>query len=231
MNVLSAPSLAREVSRRAFLKRLGLAGAACWSFSQVGCRSGRPVLLDFSEGPRSFVASDYWEVFNQWTRHERLVSANEGTIIEIWATLKSWEYREAYVQKYAQMYALSTAAKAGLRASELKKCKESYELHLTVQTSDYRSNDLEKNDSPWRLSLVDGTGDEIFQKEVEALRLPIPYEEAFFPEKTSFSRAYTARFDREEPSQTFGFGGAASGEITLRGRGPLGGIELTWQAK
>lgn len=231
MKVVPGPGPAGEVSRRGALKRAGWAVAAFGAFAQGGCRSGRPVLMDFNEGPRSFVASDYREVFGLWTRHERLVSANEGTIIEMWATLKSWEYREAYVQKYAQTYAMSSEAKAGLRASELKKCKEIYELHLTVQTSDYRSNDLEKNDSPWRLSLVDGTGDEIFPKEVESLRLPIPYEEAFFPEKTSFSRAYTARFDREAPSQTSGFGGAASGEITLRARGPLGGIELTWTAK
>lgn len=231
MRALPAPFKSDEVSRRAFLKNLGLTGAACGAFVQTGCRSGQPVLMDFSDNPRNFVASDYREVFNRWTRHELLVSANEGTIIEIWGTLKSWEYREAYVQKYSQTYALSSEAKAGLRASELKKSQEAYELHLTVQTSDYRSNDLEKSDSPWRLSLVDGTGDEIFQKEVEALRLPIPYEEAFFLEKTSFSRAYTVRFERETPNKTSGFGGAASGEITLRARGPLGGIELTWQAK
>lgn len=222
-----------EFPRREILQIIacGLSGGAAAILCATGCRSGQPMLVDFSETSRNFLASDYAEVFNRWTRHERLVSANEGTIIELWGTLKSWEFREAYVEKYAQVYALSPSDKATLLASELKKSKTGFELHLTVQTSDYRSNDLEKRESPWRLSLVDGTGDEIFKNEIESLRLPVPYEEAFFPEKTSFSRSYGVIFDRESTNEAAQFGGAASGEITLRVRGPLGGVELTWQSK
>jgi hypothetical protein len=222
-----------EFPRRGILRIVacGLTGAPAATLFGTGCRSGQPTLVDFSETSRNFLASDYAEVFSRWTRHERLVSANEGTIIELWGTLKSWEFREAYVEKYAQVYALSPNDKAALLASELKKSKSGFEMHLTVQTSDYRSNDLEKSESPWRLSLVDGTGDEIFKNEIEGLRLPVPYEEAFFPEKTSFSRAYTVVFDRETTKDRPQFGGAASGEITLRVRGPLGGVELTWQSK
>ena len=227
----SAPSLG--VPRRGILRGFacGVGGGAAATLFGIGCRSGQPTLVDFSETSRSFLASDYPEVFRRWTRHERLVSANEGTIIELWGTLKSWEFRDAFVEKYAQVYALSPSDKSTLLASELKKSKSVFELHLTVQTSDYRSNDLEKRESPWRLSLVDGTGDEIFKNEIESRRLPVPYEEAFFPEKTSFSRAYTVVFEREANGEGAQFGGATSGEITLRVRGPLGGVELTWQSK
>ncbi|MDX2021645.1 MAG: hypothetical protein SF187_15485 [Deltaproteobacteria bacterium] len=216
-------------NRRTFVR------AAAWSALGVvtlaGCRTGQPVLVDFGDRSRHFLPSDYPAIFNRWTRHARFVSANEGTVIEMWGTLKSWEFREAYVERYAETYALSGDEKSALMASELKKSRAVYEFHLTVQTSDYRSNDLEKRDSAWRLSLVDGTGDELFPSEVEFLRLPIPYEETFFPEKTSFSRAYTATFEHEKPDQGSAFGGAATGELTLRVRGPLGGVELTWQSK
>jgi hypothetical protein len=222
----------REVSRRGILQvcALGAGGGVAATLFGSGCRSGQPVLVDFSETTRAFLASDYPDVLGRWTRHERLVSANEGTIIEMWGTLKSWEFREAYVEKYAQVYALSPAEKSALLASELKKSKSGYEMHLTVQTSDYRANDLDKRESPWRLSLVDGTGDELFKNDIEALRLPISYEEVFFPEKTSFSRAYTVVFDRESIPGGAQFGGSATGEIALRVRGPLGGVELTWQS-
>lgn len=224
----SLPTIGRRQMLQGLASGVGVLGAsALWN----ACRSGQPLLVDFSEKTRNFLPNDYEGVYERWTRHAQLVSANEGTIIEVWGTLKSWEYREGYVEKYAQTYALSTDAKATLLASELKKARESYELHLTVQTSDYRSNDLERRESPWRMSLVDGTGDEIFPKEVESPRVPVSYEETFFPNKTSFSRSYMVLFEHERASGVPGFGGAASGELTLRLRGPLGGVELTWQSK
>lgn len=229
---MSKPAITKNVlepSRRTFVCVAGWSALGLASFG--GCRTGQPMLVDFGDRSRHFAPSDYSTIFNRWTRHARFVSANEGTVIEIWGTLKSWEFREAYVEKYAEAYALSGDEKSALMASELKKSRQVYEFHLTVQTSDYRSNDLDKRDSAWRMSLVDGTGDEVFPSEIDSLRLPIPYEETFFPEKTSFSRAYTATFEHEKPEQGSAFGGAASGELTLRVRGPLGGVELTWQSK
>lgn len=214
-----------DPSRRTVLSALG-AGFCLPTLCLAGCRSGRPPSVDFSEGSRNFLPDDYRDVFDRWTRHARLLSANEGAVIEAWATLKSWEYREAYVEKFAASYSLSREDKAALRAAEIQKARQFYDFHLTVQTTDFRWNDLHKRDSTWRISLSDGTGDEIYPEDVEQLRLPAPYELVFFPERTAFSRAYSVRFDKPDPESL----GPVSGELILRITGPMGGIALNWRA-
>ncbi len=216
-------------SRRQALQVLAAGFGGFGAATLVGCRPSRPETMDFSESPRSFLAEDYRDVFDRWTRHARLVSANEGAIIELWATLKSWEFREAYVEKYAEAYGLSREDKASLRASELDKARAYYDFHLTVQTTDFRWNDLQKRDSTWRISLSDGTGDETFPSDVDRLKLPVPYERVFFPEKTAFSRSYHLRFDKPETPRA-GFAGPVSGELALRVSGPMGGVEVSWLA-
>ena len=223
----SSPLVSRRACLGAVVGGIGLLPAMG---QLAGCRSSRPKPVDFSETPRHFDPDNYREVFDRWTRHARLVSANEGAIIELWATLKSWEFREAYVEKYAQAYALSREDKASLRTAEMEKARSFYDFHLTVQTTDFRWKDLQKRDSTWRISLNDGTGDETFPSDVESMKLPVPYELVFFPEKTAFSRSYSVRFDKPETSEP-GNAGPVSGELALRVAGPLGNVQVSWIAK
>lgn len=195
-----------------------------------GCRTGPPPPVDFSEGARNFLAEDYRRIFDRWTRHERLVSADEGAIIEVWATLKSWEFREAYIEKYAEAYNLSRSDKAALREAQLEKARSVYEFHLTVQTTDSTWNDLDDRESTWRISLSDGTGDEIYPEEIDRLRLPAPYELVFFPERTAFSRPYRVVFEKPE-APSAGFSGPVSGELILKVTGPMGGVDMRWLAR
>lgn len=225
MSLRQWPSLARrDVLQRAAVVVLG---APLWP---AGCRSGRPEPVDFSERSHNFLPDDYRSVFDRWTRHARLVLATEGTVIEVWATLKGWEFREAYLEKYAQAYSLNPQERAALRAAELEKARSFYDLHLSVQTTDQRWNDLHKRDSPWRVSLRDGTGDVIYPTDLDRLKLPLQYEMVFFPERTAFTRAYGVRFERPESTES-GFTGPVSGELTLQVSGPLGSVEATWDAK
>ncbi|MCG5054928.1 MAG: hypothetical protein KA712_18335 [Myxococcales bacterium] len=224
---------AGRIARRDVLRRAGagITALPLAALGAAGCQSGRPPLVDFAEGPRNFLASDYESVFSRWTRHARLVSANEGNIIEAWATLKSWEFREAYLERYAQAYALSPDDRSSLWQSELAKLRGVYDFHLTVQTTDFQWNDLHERDSPWRVILVDGTGDELHPDEINRLRLPVPYEQVFFPHRTAFTKAYAVRFARPAGDDTARFGGEATGELTLRITGPLGRVEMAWHAR
>ena len=105
-----------------------------------------------------------------------------------------------------------------------------YEFHVAVQMTNYKWNDLDKDTSAWRISLVDGAGAEIAPLKVELLKLPELYETQFFPNKTEFSQTYLIRFSRAE-AEAAGFGGSGTGRITLKIVSPLAKNELVWESK
>jgi hypothetical protein len=192
----------------------------------VACQSDKAARVDFSEAPRNYVANDYHEVYNRWTRHDFTMYEVEKAL-EVWVTYKSWDFREAYVERYAASYSLSDADRSLLRAAQKDAFHRSYEFHVTAQSANYKWNDLEKSSSPWRLTLLDALGHELQPQAIKVEKLPEAYELEFFPSKTPFSKTYTVRFT---PAAASDFAGISSGAIILRIASPIGRIELTWRA-
>jgi hypothetical protein len=195
-----------------------------------GCASSVPQYVDFSETNRNLRSEDYEKVLALWCRHAKAVVVYQGTVIETWATYKSWEFRQAYIERYAKIYSLSDSEKTALYHSQREAARQTYEFHIAVQMTNYKWNDLDKETSPWRISLVDATGAEIAPRRVELLKLPELYETQFFPNKTEFSQSYLVRFSRAE-AESAGFGGPASGRIVLRIVSPLAKNEIVWASR
>jgi hypothetical protein len=192
-----------------------------------GCASQKPKLVDFSESERNYVAKDYEDVYVRWTRHQSALT-DADVALEAWATYKSWDFREAYVERYATVYSLSEADRATLRRSQLEAFHKGYEFHVTAQSWSFSWNDLEKASSAWRTTLVDAAGHELMPEPIRVERLPDAYEREFFPDKTPFTKTYSIRF--QVPSGDSEFGGPKSGSITLRIASPIGRLDLTWQS-
>jgi hypothetical protein len=228
---------AGEPRRPAALLAVAAAVAAC------ACAAQKPKLVDFSETPRNYLAKDYDDVYALWTRHERAFlrvdvppppASPPGDLevdiaLEAWATFKSWEYREAYVERYASAYGLSQADRETLRRSQLEAFHKSYEFHVTAQSASFKWNDLEKASSAWRATLVDALGHELTPDPIRLQRLPDAYEREFFPNRTPFSKTYSIRFQVPAAGDS-DFGGPKSGSITLRIASPIGRLDLTWQS-
>ena len=79
----------------------------------------QPVRVDFSERQREYVAKDYGEVYERWTRHQQALH-NTDVALEAWATFKSWDFRQAYIERYASIYGLSETDRATLRQAQLE---------------------------------------------------------------------------------------------------------------
>jgi len=214
------------------------------ALAAASCTSQRPATVDFSETPREYRAKDYGAAYERWTRHDVIRWDYVDAALEVWATFKSWDFREAYVEHYAGIYVLSEADKATLRAAQLETSRNTYEFHITAQSARYSWNDLEKRNSPWRVSLIDGLGHELTPDSLRLEKLPNAYEIEFFPAKTPFSRSYLVRFSKAPPpgpspapGQAAGqaasgeneFFGTRSGSLTLRIASPLGRTDLVWQ--
>lgn len=186
----------------------------------------KPVRVDFSATSRDYLAKDYHEVYERWTRHQYALHEVDKAL-EVWATFKSWDFREAYIERYVATYGLSADERDALRKAQLEAFQKSYEFHVTAQSTEYKWNDLEKKSSPWRIALVDALGHELQPETIKVEKFPDAYESVFFPTKTPFSKTYTIRFVPEPDGE---FKGLKSGALTLRFVSPIGKIELDWQS-
>lgn len=205
---------------------LGMLGMLEWS---GGCAANRrEVQVDFSPTVRHLRADDYPEVLQRWTRHTKVV-ADVGTVIEVWAVLKSAEFREAYIERYAAVYHLSEPDRDQLHDVQVQQVGAVYEFHVTAQSTEWKWNDFDKRETAWRVTLVDGAGNSIAPLSVQAQRLPEPYEESFFPNRTPFTRTYVIKFEKEVEDRPFA--GPASGRLALRFSSPVGEAELMWRAQ
>jgi hypothetical protein len=193
----------------------------------VACQSDKAARVDFSETPRDYVAKDYGDVYERWTRHDFAMHEVEKAL-EVWVTFKSWDFREAYIERYAAIYSLTDAERTTLRTAQRDALHQAYEFHVTAQSANYKWNDLEKSNSPWRVTLLDALGHELAPEavKIKVEKLPDAFEREFFPAKNPFSKTYSFRF--VPPAKT-DFEGVTSGSIILRIASPLGRIELTWR--
>jgi hypothetical protein len=192
----------------------------------TGCASRQTVTVDFSEARRAYLPTDYEAVYTRWTRHE-YVLRDADKALEVWATLKSWDFREAYVERYASVYALTAADRETLRKGQLDSLHKYYELHVTAQSGDLKWNDLDKANTAWRVALIDALGHELSSEPVKLQRLPDAYERSFFPAKNAFTKTYNIRFIAPADSD---FVGAKSGSLMLRFTSPVGRIEVIWKS-
>ena len=193
----------------------------------AACQSDKALRVDFSDTPRNYVSNDYPDVYERWTRHDFALKDTEKAL-EVWATFKSWDFREAYIERYAASYSLPDAERATLRKGQRDAFQHAIEFHVSAQSANYKWNDLEKSSSPWRITLLDALGHELQpEPPIRVEKLPDAYEREFFPAKTPFSKTYSVRF---VPPPNSDFVGLSSGSIVLRIASPIGRIELTWRS-
>ncbi len=195
----------------------------------AGCASARPPAVDFSDTVKHYRSEDYQAVHDAWTRHVKLVQ-DVGTVMEIWATFKSWDFRQAYIAKFAKAYDLSDADRDALAKSQQDAARGVYEIQLISQSTTDKWNDLDRRNSPWRITLLDGTGAELSPSSIKVEKFPEIYETEFFPNRTPFSRTFTLRFVRPDGGSD-AFIGPDSGRLILRLDSPVGRVEAVWEAR
>lgn len=195
--------------------------------SAAGCATARAPAVDFSDSTKHYRSDDYLPVHDAWTRHAKLVH-DVGTVMEIWATFKSWDFRQAYMAKYAKAYDLPEGERETLAKGQQDAARSVYEVHVVAQSTTDKWNDLERRNSPWRITLLDGTGAELSPASIKVEKFPELYESEFFPSRTPFSKTYTVRFLHPEGDA---FVGPVSGRVILRLDSPLGKVEAIWEAR
>ncbi len=188
-----------------------------------------PPQVEMAEGPREYVAGDYEAVLRLWTRSEQLTSINElDNVLTVTATYESWDFRWAYVVRYAEDYRLTVDQRRTLLERSLAESHERHEFYVALYAQRYKWNNLNLEEPAWIMRLIDDTGTETAPTEIQAIKKPGAIELTYFPYTSPWRSAYRVSFPRVRadgrptiPDDARWFG--------LRFAGAQGNQTLAWQ--
>ncbi len=145
--------------------------------------------------PRSFVASDYGSVYKAWTRRADNFSFGQlSTVLHVTATFESWEFRWAYVVRYAYDHAIRVKARNAMLRANLEEAKRYHRFFVTLVGNDFRESDLTHERSPWRVTLVDAKGRQVAPSNIEKIDRPNESHRTYFPSINPFRQVFRIAF-------------------------------------
>jgi hypothetical protein len=190
---------------------------------------GKPP-VSLGEGPREYLPTDYEHVLARWTRTEDLVELAElEDLLTVTATFESWDFRWAYVVRYAHDYRLSVEQRRVLLDSTLAETRAHHQFFVALYGNNRRWVDLSKPNSAWIVRLIDDKGNETAPEEIIAIPKPGPIERTYFRYATVWRQVFRLRFPTSTPS-----GPTISPDakyVGLRFAGAQGSEELLWQLR
>ncbi len=187
-----------------------------------------PGTVPIREGTRAFTASDYSGVYDRWTRSaDEFDFGHLAEILHVTATFESWEFRWAYVVRYAADHSLTTDERTRTLEQSLADARDRHRFLVTVGLPIFREGDLTGTFSDVRVILVDPAGHQTSPTEISRIGRPSTDQRIYFPSINRQRHTFRIAFP------TVGEDGAPTipddaTEITLRFAGALGQVDLRW---
>jgi len=184
--------------------------------------------VSMSTGAREYVGSDYPQVLKRWTRSQSLIAPSElDDLLSVTATYESWDFRWAYVVRYAQDYRLTVEQRRELLDKTLAETRDVHQFYVALYGSNRRWTDLTKPNSAWIVRLIDDQGDESAPATLELVVKPGALERTYFPYTTVWRQVFRIRFPRVLPDGRPSIAPDAKW-LGLRFAGSEGNEELRW---
>jgi hypothetical protein len=191
---------------------------------------GAPQKVTLAEEPREYVATDYEVVLSRWTRSENLIALSElDDLLTVTSTFESWDFRWAYVVRYAQDYRLTVEQRRVLLESTLNETRTHHQFFVALYGSNRRWSDLSKPTSAWIVRLIDDRGNETAPEEIVAIPKPGPIERTYFPYASVWRHVFRIKFPAATPN-----GPTIARDakwVGLRFAGAQGSEELHWELR
>ena len=121
--------------------------ALAWMLFLAGCKLEPASKLLWPD-----LSDSYIQLTKKWTRRDVIYSGID-TEIEIYATLKSLDWRKAYVHKWAEVYSLSQSEEKKLLADELEAAQKETEIFLALYSNKPDQAELRLNSPLWSVFL------------------------------------------------------------------------------
>jgi hypothetical protein len=197
-----------------------LAGAGC-----------KPQKITLEPGPRTFTPESYPRVWEAWTREKEQFAWKElAHEIFVSATFESWEFRWAYVVRYAHDYSLSPEARDEMLDASLASSRQEHRFFVTLAGLDFRESNLAHKSSAWRVLLVDPEGNQTDPVLMERVRHPTAVDRVYFPQVDSFRQTFRLTFPAVEADGRKTIPDGAD-FVVLRFTGARGRADLRWDLR
>ena len=198
----------------------GLAGGAS------GCADPK---VSLATGPREYTDSDYPQVLERWTRSKSLTTLSElDTLLTVTATFESWDFRWAYVVRYANDYRLTVEQRRTLLERTLSETHDSHHFYVALYGTNVRWADLTRPNSAWIVRLIDDDGNETAPLSIELIARPGALERRYYPYSTVWRNVFRIKFPATTPSGQPTIAPDARW-FGLRFAGAEGNEELRWE--
>jgi hypothetical protein len=192
----------------------------------LGCT---PKTVELSEGPREYVATDYDSVLRRWTRNSELTNVTQmDNVLNVTATYESWDFRWAYVVRYAEDYRLTVDQRHDLLERSLAETRDFHTFYLALYAEKYKWNDLTAKQPAWIVRLIDDEGTETAPSAIDVIKRPGAIELTYFPYTTPWRSAFRVSFPRVRADGRPTISSAARW-FGLRFAGAQGNEELVWE--
>jgi hypothetical protein len=179
-------------------------------------------------GPREFVASQYSQILQRWTRTKSLLTLAElDDLLTVTATYESWEFRWAYVVRYAQDFRLTIEQRRVLLDKTLAETQDHHNFYVALYGTHRRWTDLSRPNSAWIVRLIDSNGNETAPSTIEIIAKPGAIERTYYPYTSVFRQAFRIQFPKTASDGRPTIDPDAAW-IGLRFAGAEGNEELHW---
>ena len=205
--------------------RFLLLGCLVSIVASSGCK---PQAITMEPGPRTFTPESSTRVWQAWTREEESFAWKElSHEIFVSATFESWEFRWAYVVRYAYDYSLSPEARDEMLDASLASSRQEHRFFVTLAGLDFRESNLANRTSAWRVLLIDPEGNQTIPVLMERVRRPTAVDRVYFPQVNSFRQTFRLTFPAvdEQGRRTIPDGAPY---VVLRFTGARGRADLKW---
>ncbi|MBI5486285.1 MAG: hypothetical protein HY905_03015 [Deltaproteobacteria bacterium] len=213
------------------LPRIALACfALAWSCAEAQ--------VNFSETQtHTFQPSDYERVVERWTRDEQLyILDGLDNALTVSATFESWEYRQAYIDRYAYDFRLTDPERLALESGQRAELETAHVFLIAASSTKVEWSDLAAVTTPWKIRLVNDQGDVLepfpaghSPRGIEEVEHITPAQRLYFPYINDFRTVYVLRFPRTLADGT-PFLRPGVEAFTLEFAGVLGRAELRWSS-
>ena len=185
--------------------------------------------LSMRPSSRAFTPDDYSSIYGDWTRtSDEFAFDRLEDILHVTATFEAWEFRWAYVVRYAADYSLRTEERTRLLRSSLTDAQERHRFFVTMVGNRYVESDLTDQRSAWRVLLVDTDGRQTQPVEVSRVRRPGAAERVYFPAISVQRHTFRLAFPTQHEDGTPVIAPDAR-ELVLRFTGAEGTVDLRWE--
>lgn len=195
----------------------------------VGCG---PLPVSLSEHPQSFGPKDYERIFERWTREKQVFNLDTlENSLTVSATFRSWQFRQAYVERYADDYRLDAADKRALLEEQWREYEAWNEFLVASTATKPKWADFARDDSPWVIALANDRGNEVAPASIEKVSKPSAVLRTYYPFISVYRKTFVIRFPRTAGDGATHVIAHDVASFSLLFSGALGRAELTWKVK